>query len=362
MRSFSRLPTGLRRKTKMLPQNNSKLLSLRLLSTQIGADPLLVQGPGGNTSIKIGEVLWVKASGKSLIAASSEEIFIPISYKSVRQKLLEGMSDPLNGQIIGSLTSSTLRPSIETTLHAIMTDPIVVHVHCVNTIGRTVTQNAKIALAKLLAGEKWAWIPYRRPGLSLAQEILKRKLESVQTLVLGNHGLVVTGQEPEQVSELLERIVKRLRLKPRRVPNANIEQLQNLCANTPYCVPPKAEWHSLAVDKTNLKIVSGGSLYPDHVIFLGSSAAVMSPIMLARKHEVGKEIPKLLLVPSSGILALKNISQAEKEMIQCLVDVVRRVSGTQKINYLTQFEEKELLNWDAEKYRISLNTDPASSV
>ena len=346
----------------MLPQKNSKLLSLRLLSAQIGADSLLVQGPGGNTSIKLDKVLWVKASGKNLIAANSEEIFIPINYKSVRQKLSEGVSDPLNGQTIGSLISSTLRPSIETSLHAIMTDPIVVHVHCVNTIGWTVTRNAKTALAKVLTGEKWGWIPYRRPGLPLAQEIVKRKLESVQTLILGNHGLVVTGEEPEQVAQLLERIVNRLRLKPRRVPNANIEQLQNLCADTPYYVPPKAEWHSLAADKTNLKIVSGGSLYPDHVIFLGPSAAVMSPTMLAKQFEAHKEIPKLLLVPPFGILVLKNISRVEKEMIQCLVDVVRRVSGAQKIRYLTQLEEKELLNWDAEKYRMFLNTDPASNV
>ena len=232
----------------MFPQKNSKLLSLRLLSAQIGADSLLVQGPGGNTSIKLDKVLWVKASGKNLIAANSEEIFIPINYKSVRQKLSEGVSDPLNGQTIGSLTSSTLRPSIETSLHAIMTDPIVVHVHCVNTIGWAVTRNAKTALAKVLTGEKWGWIPYRRPGLPLAQEIVKRNLESAQTLILGNHGLVVTGEEPEQVAQLLERIVNRLRLKPRRVPNANIEQLQNLCADTPYYAPPTAEWHSLAAD------------------------------------------------------------------------------------------------------------------
>jgi rhamnose utilization protein RhaD (predicted bifunctional aldolase and dehydrogenase) len=88
----------------------------------------------------------------------------------------------------------------------------------------------------------------------------------------------------------------------------------------------------------------------------------MSPTMLARQFEAHKEIPKLLLVPPFGILALKNISRVEKEMIQCLVDVVRRVSGAQKIRYLTQLEEKELLNWDAEKYRMFLNTDPASNV
>jgi rhamnose utilization protein RhaD (predicted bifunctional aldolase and dehydrogenase) len=32
--------------------------------SQIGADPLLVQGAGGNASWKEGDTLWIKASGK----------------------------------------------------------------------------------------------------------------------------------------------------------------------------------------------------------------------------------------------------------------------------------------------------------
>ena len=37
----------------------------------IGADPLLIQGPGGNTSFKSGDELWVKASGAWLAEASA---------------------------------------------------------------------------------------------------------------------------------------------------------------------------------------------------------------------------------------------------------------------------------------------------
>ena len=62
------------------------------------------------------------------------------------------------------------------------------------------------------------------------------------------------------------------------------------------------------------------------------------------------------------LLVLKSLSQAEKDMIQCLVDVVCRVPASQKIRYLTQSDEKELLDWDAEQYRISLNAYPTSKV
>ncbi|MYA89823.1 MAG: class II aldolase, partial [Boseongicola sp. SB0662_bin_57] len=33
----------------------------RALSARLGKDPLQVQGPGGNTSVKDGDVMWIKA-------------------------------------------------------------------------------------------------------------------------------------------------------------------------------------------------------------------------------------------------------------------------------------------------------------
>ncbi len=52
---------------------------VKAFCAQIGADPLLVQGPGGNVSWKDGDVLWVKASGAWLAhAAGKDEIFIPV--------------------------------------------------------------------------------------------------------------------------------------------------------------------------------------------------------------------------------------------------------------------------------------------
>jgi rhamnose utilization protein RhaD (predicted bifunctional aldolase and dehydrogenase) len=44
------------------------LQELVRLSARLGADPRLIQGAGGNTSIKTGNTLWVKASGKWLAA------------------------------------------------------------------------------------------------------------------------------------------------------------------------------------------------------------------------------------------------------------------------------------------------------
>lgn len=39
------------------------LNELRRMSARVGSNILLVQGAGGNSSVKDGDVLWVKASG-----------------------------------------------------------------------------------------------------------------------------------------------------------------------------------------------------------------------------------------------------------------------------------------------------------
>ena len=41
-------------------------------------------------------------------------------------------------------------------------------------------------------------------------------------------------------------------------------------------------------------------------------------------------------------------------------DVIARVDGTARVNYLSPNENAELLNWDAEKYRQQLNREGAT--
>lgn len=43
--------------------NDPEMQALLDLAARLGRDPLLVQGPGGNISLKRDDVMWVKASG-----------------------------------------------------------------------------------------------------------------------------------------------------------------------------------------------------------------------------------------------------------------------------------------------------------
>ena len=91
-----------------------ELEELRRLSASIGASPELTQAAGGNTSIKLGDTMWIKASGTWLAHALDRDIFIPI----VLSRLSEGMerNDPACETCIDyidrELNLSNLRPSV----------------------------------------------------------------------------------------------------------------------------------------------------------------------------------------------------------------------------------------------------------
>src|SRR5262245_21525637 len=110
--------------------------ALKRLSARVGADPLLVQAAGGNTSIKDNGVLWIKASGTWLMNAESEDIFVPVRIAPLLEAVadLDPVAEQAETFTVTELNPSGLRPSIETTVHALMPQRVVVHVHCVETI------------------------------------------------------------------------------------------------------------------------------------------------------------------------------------------------------------------------------------
>lgn len=120
---------------------HSQLLGLRELSARIGSNSLLVQASTGNTSIKIDDELWIKASGKWLIDAYCDDFLIPVKLARAKRCLSENAAIPETGAPSGV----GLRASIETAMHAVLPQKVVVHVHSVNTIAWAVRRGCASA-------------------------------------------------------------------------------------------------------------------------------------------------------------------------------------------------------------------------
>jgi rhamnose utilization protein RhaD (predicted bifunctional aldolase and dehydrogenase) len=99
------------------------------MSARLGNDPLQVQGPGGNTSIKDEKIMWIKASGTELANAETESIFVAVDRIAANAQA-NGYGD---GTCIDTVIDPeiNLRPSIETTFHAALNHKVVVHTHSI---------------------------------------------------------------------------------------------------------------------------------------------------------------------------------------------------------------------------------------
>lgn len=341
---------------------SSEFEALLDLSARVGADPDLVQGAGGNTSIKEGGTLWIKASGLWLAHARRRDVMVPVALDPLLDALER--DDPATEKaqdfVVRDLNPSGLRPSIETTVHALMPQKVVVHVHCVETIATAVRADAAAIAGEKLQGIPYAFLPYARPGLPLAKAIAERIQADTSVLVLGNHGLAVAAETVGDAARLLAEVSQRFAVPVRQAPSADLEALSRLAVNSAYRLPDDGRIHDAATDLESCRIAAGGSLYPDHVIFLGKGSVVAAPGENALSLEegfrrAGESLPPVLLFPGKGALVLKDISAGALAMARCLSDVTARIPDGASLRYLTDAENAELLGWDAEKYRQQLN-------
>lgn len=335
------------------------LARLAALSARLGADRDLIQGAGGNTSLKHnGRELWVKASGTWLSAAERQPIFVGLDLPEVLRRLAAGEAEPAMPARLDP--GSTLRPSIETTLHALLPHRVVVHVHSVNAIAHAVRADGAAMAATRLEGLRWAWVPYAKPGLPLTCAVQAVLQEKPDILLLGNHGLVIGAESPDTAEALLREVERRLAMPARSVPAPDLVALERIASSSGgrYRPAQLAEAHRAATDPALARIASRGSLYPDHVVFLGPAPV---PVMTAAeaalwlKDGAREKAASLLLIEGAGAMLRIDMGAGAEEMAACLGLVLPRLDPTAPLVFLSPDQEDELLDWDAEKYRQSLN-------
>ena len=333
--------------------------ALLILAARVGSDPALVQGPGGNVSIKHGEVMWIKASGTWLTHALTKPLMVPVALEPLLAGLERG--DPACDACVDfvrtDLNPGGLRPSIETSVHAVMPQRIVVHVHCVETLAWAARADAGTALAPLLRDLPWALVPYIKPGMSLSRAMRPAVAAGARVVILGNHGLVVAGDTVPETEALLDAVADRLKRPVRAAAFAQHAHLGRLARGTAYEAPEGEAMHGVATDPLALRAALGGSLYPDHVIFLGPGVVALEDGETVDEAVTRAARPTLpmICVPRAGVLLHRDATAATRALARCLSDVTARLDPDASLNYIGTANEAALLDWDAEKYRQSLD-------
>ncbi len=318
------------------------LAELARISAELGSDPMYIQGPGGNTSIKDGDVMWIKASGTNLADALRRDIFVPCDLPAMRDSVARGELRADQPQEF-ALQNGGLRPSIETSLHAVFPQRVVVHVHSVHTLVFAVQSDPVAAIGSRLDGFDWGIVPYAKPGAQLAAQVMDVVRQGANVIVLSNHGLIVAADTVAEADLLVRQVHDALKIDPISAENVGQSDLAEGWVAAPNSLS------AVALDQQLTAMATGGSLYPDHVIFCGIGAEAHSlPLPTG-------ETPPFYIIPGIGAAMRTDASAGAWSLAQCLGDVLTRMPKDAKLAYLTLAENAELLNWDAEKYRQALN-------
>ena len=117
--------------------------------------------------------------------------------------------------------------------------------------------------------------------------------------------------------------------------------------------------HSVACDSIAIEHASAGSLYPDHVIFLGDGSVVADADetvqqVLTRLQNDGLDAPVSILFPTFGTLMREDASPGQEALAQCLSDVCLRIPADASLKCLNEVDVDALMNWEAEHYRQQL--------
>lgn len=326
---------------------------------RIGADRLLVQGAGGNVSWKDDDGwLWVKASGTWLQQATSRPIFVPVPLEPARAAI-RARAASIDVEAPGGL-----RPSIETLLHALLPQRIVVHLHAVDVLAGLVRRNGIRECEQRLAGFGWqhASIRYAKPGPALAAGV-ERALAAcpdAALLLLENHGIVVAGGSLQEIDAMLADIGVRFAPPALYLPDAPAAPATIAAGDGIMLAPvrdPAGHFHSLASDPQWLRrLQQDWALYPDHPVFLGREAAIHADLREAiAAARAGRMLPgRPQFIAGVGTFSVSPLSAARLAQLRCYQDVLERQSADSVLDSLPVHEVDQLLDWEAEKYRQSL--------
>jgi rhamnulose-1-phosphate aldolase/alcohol dehydrogenase len=192
-----------------------------LASHLLGSDRAVANFGGGNTSAKGRavdhvsrevDVMWVKGSGSDLATMEARH-FTPLRLDEMLALFdRDEMSDE---DMVAHLARCQVDPaaprsSIETLLHAFVPAPHVHHTHPDGINVLAGTRDGERLVAECF-GDEAAWIPYIRPGFTLAKHVgsAVRENPGLKLVVLAKHGLVVWGHTAEEAYRRTIEVINR---------------------------------------------------------------------------------------------------------------------------------------------------------
>ena len=275
-------------------------------SNLLGKDDTLVLHGGGNTSVKIGDTLYVKGSGWDL-ATIKKEGFTPVSIKKLLDLLeFESLSDSdmVKLQKEAMTDKSFPNPSIEAILHAFVPFKFVDHTHADSVVTISNSINGKKIIDELY--KDYLIVPYVMPGFILAKKVyeLSKSIDfkDIKGIILHNHGIFTFDDDGKKSYEkMIESVQKatdfleenaKLDLQGIEKKDFNIQNLAKKISDIKgYDVVYKVNDSKLALNYSKLPKdrLTRGVLTPEHII-----RTKREPLVIKNGDDLDKNIDEFI--------------------------------------------------------------------
>ncbi len=166
----------------------------------IGSDIDLVQGTGGNISVKIGDKMIIKSSGIRLDSITNDSGYSIVNYKNIAKTYQRNLSEPQANKLIYKSVLNRSIPSLETGFHSFL-KKYVVHAHSPTINIITCSLKSLDILSDIF--KNFLWVPYTKVGYKLSKEIYNRLEKNTNLIFLENHGVIVSSDSGSECLKFL---------------------------------------------------------------------------------------------------------------------------------------------------------------
>jgi len=352
---------------------------------------------GGNTSFKDENHIYIKASGSSL-ATIDESGFAQLDRKmlySISKKRYSDEAMLRENQIKQDLMNSRVypekgqRPSVETSLHDLMSFRFVVHTHSTKVNGLMCGKDAE-KRTSILFGDEVVFVPYVDPGYILFKEVQRRVNAyrnrtgaEPQIILLQNHGIFVAADSTDEIHKLYDKVIDKLAAAIGKIPD-----LINLPINPAASkVIPAIRMMLSENGLKTLKVVNNSyyelllsseaeyqkiatPFIPDGIVYCNSSFlyaeykgdtdALLNELSTKIKTYIKTQpkTPKIICIKGIGcVLASDNalgVATLEDVMNDtCLISLYSEKFGGQ--SPMTPEQVQFIDTWEVEQYRLALS-------
>lgn len=346
------------------------------LSNWFGQRFDLVQAGGGNISVKTldNKFTIIKSSGVTLSEVTKHNGYSILSNATLNTTSTVFSNTSINVTDVSinvieatkalkdakwfSIINKKTKPSIETALHMVL-KKYTVHLHPIHVNKFTTMKDGDKILSSIFPNS--LIIPYIKPGLDLANYLEKNFINCHEIIFLMSHGLIITANEIERIFELNNEINDTLakfdplgssKLEKYKFTN-DISEIHNTIKgknHVTYCSEVCHTMYRNFVPST-----------PDTVVYCGKPLIISELSDIYSKNQCeSSENPSIVIYKDNVYItshSLKKCKEIEEVLLSTLLTTVLTLETTHdagSINQLSKQEIDELVNWDAEKFRMNI--------